>query len=188
MRYWSEAKYLLEHNKIKETIEMAQKCIEADPQIQDEFIGLGCLQDRIGYHYGTAFEWYCKMREQYHSISSPYDILSLSISVDKEDCFSSYLNWYNERLEVTPNNFKLWYSLATLYYNHKKFTEAEQAYKTVIKYNPNFQQAYLKIAFIYCFKLNRDSEAVEWAKKAKSMNESDYFASLVISLCHKDIP
>lgn len=61
------------------------------------------------------------------------------------------------------NDYRLIFGLANLEYNNKNFADAENLYRQCLELEPHFDQVYLKIANIYCFKLNKDDEATIWA-------------------------
>jgi len=50
---------LIKDNRIEEALPVLKKCIEVDPDIEGQFLGLGCCEDRVGYHYGSLWEWIC---------------------------------------------------------------------------------------------------------------------------------
>jgi tetratricopeptide (TPR) repeat protein len=182
---WKQAEALIESDQIKEALSVLKKCLQADPNIADDFSGLGCFEDRVGYHYGSLWDWVLLCKKEQGNQLSPYDLLSLCISVSEP--VSDHKDWYVKMLELYPNSYKLLYGLANLEYNQKKFIEAEVLYKKVISINPGVAQAYLKIAFIYCLKWNRDSEAVQWAEHTTKLQSQNYYAQLILALCSKEL-
>jgi tetratricopeptide (TPR) repeat protein len=129
-------------------------CIEVKPFLtKAEFIGLGCVEDRIGYHYDSDYSWIQKVKMHSMREIAPHDVLSVCLSKSKE--YHQNKEWYLMMINET-NDYRLIYGLANLEYNHKNFTEAEVHYRECLDLAPDCDQIYQKMANIYCFKLNKD--------------------------------
>lgn len=50
----------------------------------EQFIGLGCIEDRIGYHYESEASWIAKMAGITSRAISPHDSLSVCLSKSKD--------------------------------------------------------------------------------------------------------
>lgn len=85
----------------------------------EQFVGLGCIEDRIGYHYESEASWIAKMAGITSRAISPHDSLSVCLSKSKD--YEEEKEWY-ERVIKSTNDYRLIYGLANLEYNFKKFT------------------------------------------------------------------
>lgn len=85
---------MLEAGQIDEAIEQYKKCIETSPYLfgEEEFRGLGCIEDRIGYHYDSEFLWIEKNRQKDFRVVSPHDCLSVCLTNSKK--YIEYREWY----------------------------------------------------------------------------------------------
>ena len=84
-------------------------------------------------------------------------------------------------------DYRFIFGLANIQYNNKHFEEAEMNYKKCLSLKPTFHHAIQKIANIYCFKWNKDEEAIIWAQKCLEIDNKNLYANLIESLCVKDI-
>ncbi|TNJ43160.1 tetratricopeptide repeat protein [Tamlana fucoidanivorans] len=75
------------------------------------------------------------------------------------------IKWYEKALEIDNINNIARTNLANLYYRNGDFEKAEQAFKTIIKQEPDFGQTYFSYALLLA-ELNRYDEAIAQMKLA----------------------
>ncbi|MCB0749587.1 MAG: tetratricopeptide repeat protein, partial [Ignavibacteriae bacterium] len=72
---------------------------------------------------------------------------------------------YERALKIDNINNQARFALANLYYNHKDYTKAEEAFKTIIKQEPDFGPTYYSLGLLYA-ELEQTDEAIEQLKRA----------------------
>lgn len=84
LAHWKRGDLCLSLEQHEEAIIEYKRCIEAMPFLtKAEFIGLGCVEDRIGYHYDTDHSWVQKVKMLTLREISPHDMLSVCLSKSK---------------------------------------------------------------------------------------------------------
>lgn len=58
----------------------------------EQFVGLGCIEDRIGYHYESESSWISKVTSITSRTISPHDLLSVCLSKSKD--YEVEKEWY----------------------------------------------------------------------------------------------
>jgi tetratricopeptide (TPR) repeat protein len=96
------------------------------------------------------WEWVSLHSAENNGQISPYDLLSLSLSVSEPS--DEHRKWYLNELKKHPHSYKLLFGLGNLDYNQKHFKSAMELYKKVKTMQPDRYEADLKIAMIYCLK------------------------------------
>ncbi|HEY4282998.1 MAG TPA: tetratricopeptide repeat protein, partial [Chthoniobacterales bacterium] len=70
--------------------------------------------------------------------------------------------------------------LAEAYESAGKFREAAAQYEEVLKLNPRFSQAFVRLANLYCDSLNEPAKALEYAKTARDLSPGDAHGTLLL--------
>jgi len=70
------------------------------------------------------------------------------------------LEYFNNALEIKPNDQRALYSKGMFEQEHEMYNEAMQTYTSAIKSNPNFREAHYNLGYIHLFylKLYRESQ------------------------------
>lgn len=73
---------------------------------------MGCFEDRIGYHYGSLWEWAQMKKQEEGKRGSPHDLLSLCLSQGQN--YQTHKQWYMRLIERRPHCFRAAVGLANL--------------------------------------------------------------------------
>jgi len=95
------------------------------------------------------------------------------------------INYYNEALELNPDEAEPWFGLGVCYKNKNEYDKAIECYEKAISIRPSFYSAHINIGNIYKLK-NELDKAVEFYKKALLFNQNDSDAYNSLGLLYFD--
>ncbi|MDD3012709.1 MAG: tetratricopeptide repeat protein [Candidatus Gastranaerophilales bacterium] len=102
----------------------------------------------------------------------PYFYINLGNIHSAKGEFDKAIDFYNESLEMDPNNPDPWFGLGMCYKNKNENDKAIEYYEKAIKLNPSFYSAHVNLGNIYKVK-NEFDKAIENYKKAILFNQND---------------
>lgn len=84
-------------------------------------------------------------------------LLKMSVTSNQEDLNSLIRNYYNEYLEVFPDDAEVWGDLSEIYISSLNYNKAIFCLEEIILHYPNDYLVYIKIADIHCSFNNTES-------------------------------
>lgn len=95
-------------------------------------------------------------------------------------------NYFETAVKFEPKDATSWFYLAKCYENSSDLISAKNSYKKVIEYRNEYLDAYTAICVVL-IKLNDFNEAMEYAKKANSINSENYIYDFILGTCNMKI-
>lgn len=86
------------------------------------------------------------------------------------------IDYFNNALEIKPNDKDALYSRAMFEQEHEMLNEAMQTYTQAIKAHPDFREAYYNMGYIHMFYLQLYSEALQYFTQAVEADPEYYEA------------
>jgi len=83
------------------------------------------------------------------------------------------VDYFNNALNIQPNNMDVMYALAMYYQNNGEYENAVSKYKSILEIDPSFFIAYYNMGYIYLVYLKDYDQAIEYFTKAIDL-QSDY--------------
>lgn len=77
--------------------------------------------------------------------------------------------------------YKLTFGLANAYYNNCQNVKSQRTYHRVIELNPEFDKAYLELAWLFSIRYCSFQKSVMFAQKALTLNNNNFCAKLIIA-------
>jgi len=170
--YTKKAELFLIGRNFSEALKHADFAVKFDPYLAHAyylkgfcFLEMGDTAKAISSHQ-TAVEQDPEYLESYLELGYIFSL--------KDDPLS--LAYYQNALEVEPDNKRVLYSKGMYEQEHELYNEALESYHKAIAVDSSFKEAYFNLGFVHMFYLELYSESLKYFSKAMEIDPNYYQA------------
>jgi len=121
-----------------EEIVWARRALAANPRHWKAYINLGNAQSHLNKKSEAEISYQSAQRL---ASASPLPVYSLGVLAESQHKAQEAIEFYQKSIELDPKFENGYFNLAAMYGNTKRFSEAKEILQTLLKLNPNSDDA-----------------------------------------------